>query len=94
MTADCTGDRATAAEPESLTPVPSPCNSVCRMDPNGATCVGCFRTLDEIARWVQLSDRERLLVIAAAEAKRTDTSDWIGRSLEKNSKGAKNCPKA
>ncbi len=31
--------------------VASPCISVCRMDESGGLCVGCLRTLDEIARW-------------------------------------------
>ena len=29
----------------------SPCISVCRMDPQGNLCQGCFRTLDEICQW-------------------------------------------
>ncbi len=29
----------------------SPCVSVCRMDAASGLCVGCLRTLDEIARW-------------------------------------------
>ncbi len=29
----------------------SPCISVCRMDPRGNLCQGCFRTLDEICQW-------------------------------------------
>ena len=32
-------------------PVPSPCISVCRMDPRSGLCEGCQRTLDEIAAW-------------------------------------------
>jgi len=36
--------------------VPSPCVSVCRMDPGRGLCVGCCRTLDEIAAWSQLDD--------------------------------------
>jgi uncharacterized protein len=30
---------------------PSPCISVCRMDPASGLCTGCYRTLDEIAQW-------------------------------------------
>ena len=29
----------------------SPCVSVCRMDASAELCVGCYRTLDEIAQW-------------------------------------------
>ena len=32
-------------------PVPSPCNNVCRIDPQSGFCEGCLRTLDEIAAW-------------------------------------------
>lgn len=35
-------------------PVPSPCNSVCRMNECSGLCEGCLRTLDEIAGWSQL----------------------------------------
>ncbi|WP_445003496.1 DUF1289 domain-containing protein [Halomonas mongoliensis] len=35
----------------------SPCIKVCR--PVGDTCLGCWRTLDEIARWSRMDDAER-----------------------------------
>jgi predicted Fe-S protein YdhL (DUF1289 family) len=35
---------------------PSPCLSVCRMDPNSEQCEGCFRTLDEIAAWGRMDE--------------------------------------
>ena len=40
-------------------PVPSPCISVCRMDPVTELCQGCFRTLDEIAAWGMAPDEAR-----------------------------------
>jgi uncharacterized protein len=36
--------------------VPSPCLSVCRINPASEWCEGCFRTLDEISAWSRLSD--------------------------------------
>ena len=39
--------------------VPSPCNSVCRMDAAGIYCIGCFRTLDEIAGWANFDNERR-----------------------------------
>ena len=42
--------------------VPSPCISVCRTDPDSGCCVGCHRTLDEIARWSAMSDAQRMEV--------------------------------
>ena len=42
--------------------VPSPCNSVCRMDARTGWCEGCARTLDEIAAWSAMSDDEKAVV--------------------------------
>jgi uncharacterized protein len=36
--------------------VPSPCLSVCRINPASEWCEGCFRTLDEISAWSGMSD--------------------------------------
>jgi uncharacterized protein len=36
--------------------VPSPCVSICRMDPRTQWCEGCFRTLEEIAGWAGMDD--------------------------------------
>ena len=40
-------------------PVPSPCVSVCRMNPGTGLCDGCLRTLHEIAAWSTLDDVAR-----------------------------------
>ena len=42
--------------------VGSPCTSVCRMDAEGVYCVGCFRTLEEIAGWSGFDDERRRLI--------------------------------
>lgn len=34
-----------------LSPVPSPCVAVCRMDETSGYCEGCLRTIDEIIGW-------------------------------------------
>ena len=39
--------------------VPSPCIDVCRMDEATGWCVGCLRTLDEIALWSALDDDDK-----------------------------------
>lgn len=36
--------------------VPSPCVSVCRMDPATDQCQGCLRTIPEIAGWRSMDD--------------------------------------
>jgi uncharacterized protein len=37
----------------------TPCIRTCVLHPTGRLCVGCGRTLDEIAHWIVLSDEER-----------------------------------
>jgi hypothetical protein len=38
----------------------SPCVKVCQMDPARGVCIGCCRSLDEIARWGAMSEQEQL----------------------------------
>ena len=47
--------------------IPSPCLSICRMDARRATCEGCWRTIDEIARWSSIGDTEKKAVWALIE---------------------------
>jgi len=49
--------------------VSSPCVDICRLDAQGL-CIGCRRTLSEIAEWSQASDARRLEILGALE-KRT-----------------------
>jgi predicted Fe-S protein YdhL (DUF1289 family) len=51
-------------------PVPSPCISVCRIDAASGLCVGCLRTLDEIAAWSSLDDAARRAVWSAVAQRR------------------------
>jgi len=44
--------------------VPSPCISVCVIDQPTGLCAGCYRTLTEIAGWIDLSAAERRAVVA------------------------------
>jgi predicted Fe-S protein YdhL (DUF1289 family) len=60
-----------AAQPPPLTsPVPSPCISVCRIDASSGLCVGCLRTLHEIAVWSTLDDAAKRDVWHAIAARR------------------------
>jgi predicted Fe-S protein YdhL (DUF1289 family) len=44
--------------------IESPCNKVCVVDPAAALCVGCGRTLTEIANWLAFSPAERRRIMA------------------------------
>lgn len=51
--------------------LPSPCISVCRMEPSTGLCKGCLRTLDEIAAWSTLDDAGKRSIWARIEARAT-----------------------
>ena len=42
----------------------TPCVGVCEMDARTALCVGCGRTLAEIARWGGMASTERRAIMA------------------------------
>lgn len=48
----------------------SPCIKTCRIDQATSLCLGCYRTLDEIASWGRMSDTERNRVMADLERRR------------------------
>lgn len=50
--------------------VASPCISVCTMDPVSGLCAGCYRTLDEIAGWIDLSNEAKRAVVASLRGRR------------------------
>ena len=52
--------------------VASPCISVCRIDPVTGLCVGCARTLEEIAAWSTLDDAARRDVWTAIATRRAN----------------------
>ena len=62
-----TGDRC-GVPPDGATPgaappgVPSPCINVCRIDEGTGWCIGCRRTIDEIAAWGTMSDDDKRTV--------------------------------
>jgi uncharacterized protein len=40
------------------------------MDPQRGVCLGCARTLDEIARWSSLSEKERISIMNGLAARK------------------------
>lgn len=48
----------------------SPCISVCTLDASTGWCVGCFRTIDEIAAWSALDDDAKREVLSHLPARR------------------------
>ena len=48
----------------------SPCIKVCVMDPQRGVCLGCCRSLDEIAAWGGMPEAERERIMRELGARR------------------------
>ena len=52
---------------------PSPCKAVCVMNVETGYCIGCYRTIEEIAGWTMMSHERRLEALdAVAEREKAD----------------------
>ncbi len=51
-------------------PITTPCIKVCVVDGESGLCLGCLRTLSEIAGWASISEAERQAVLAELPARR------------------------
>jgi predicted Fe-S protein YdhL (DUF1289 family) len=49
---------------------PSPCISVCQMDPMTGYCIGCTRTIDEIRDWIISPPDVRNAILARINERR------------------------
>jgi len=47
----------------------TPCIAVCMIDPKTNLCLGCGRTLPEIARWPKMAGAERRALMAELPAR-------------------------
>ena len=50
--------------------VMSPCIGICIMDAKSNLCVGCKRTIDEVARWPMIEDSERQKIIDSLKTRK------------------------
>lgn len=57
------------SEEKKPSPVASPCISVCYLDDDGL-CEGCYRTVDEIAEWIQMSNDDKRAVLVKCNERR------------------------
>jgi predicted Fe-S protein YdhL (DUF1289 family) len=51
------------------TAIETPCTRVCVVHPTRKLCIGCGRSLDEIARWIDFTAAERARVMAQLPAR-------------------------
>jgi uncharacterized protein len=60
----------------------SPCIKVCTIEAATGLCVGCARTLAEIAAWSALSEGERARIMTELPARRSRTGPHMEVSLQ------------
>jgi predicted Fe-S protein YdhL (DUF1289 family) len=60
--------------------IQSPCTKLCTIDPRTQLCLGCGRTLGEVASWSTFSDAWRASVMAELPARMAEA----GLSLPAN----------
>ena len=58
-----------------MSEVQSPCVEICQLDPVSGMCLGCFRTMDEIASWIDLTDIEKQNVLLSAQKRKSEAFD-------------------
>jgi len=51
--------------------VATPCVKVCVVDGESGLCLGCYRTLAEVAGWARFTDDERAALMADLPARRS-----------------------
>ncbi|MDO8411135.1 MAG: DUF1289 domain-containing protein [Phenylobacterium sp.] len=51
-------------------PIKTPCIKVCVIDGQSSLCLGCFRTLAEVAGWARLSPEDREAIMAELPSRR------------------------
>jgi predicted Fe-S protein YdhL (DUF1289 family) len=49
--------------------IETPCVKICTLDARNGLCLGCGRTIDEIARWATMSASERSRVMGELPAR-------------------------
>ena len=52
--------------------LPSPCISICQIDPETGNCLGCYRSRQEIAKWPAMSTDEQAELLQALKRRRAE----------------------
>lgn len=63
--------------------VASPCVGVCRIDDSTGCCVGCSRTLEEIATWRDLDEPAKARVLVALAMRREQQTSNLFTEAER-----------
>jgi predicted Fe-S protein YdhL (DUF1289 family) len=68
----------------------SPCRKQCFINPRTNFCMGCYRSIDEIVKWINLSETEKVIITRKIEKRRIKAlknrsiinAVWIGQKSE------------
>jgi predicted Fe-S protein YdhL (DUF1289 family) len=69
----CPNSGALRKDVNTMSEVKSPCVEICQLDMSSDICLGCFRTMDEIAGWVDMTDAEKRDVLSLIEERQQAT---------------------
>lgn len=70
-----TSETPAPTPPRPVATVPSPCVGVCSIDRETRFCLGCFRSMEEIAHWSRYDDARRLQVVEALRQRQTEAGE-------------------
>jgi predicted Fe-S protein YdhL (DUF1289 family) len=59
-----------ASEPPAPAAIATPCIKVCIVDGESGLCMGCLRSLPEVARWGAMTNAERSQIMAGLSGRR------------------------
>jgi predicted Fe-S protein YdhL (DUF1289 family) len=69
-----------------VTKLPSPCVSICQMDPQDGVCLGCYRTRAEIAAWGSMGQDDQLALLDILRGRRATATGVARRASRRNVK--------
>ena len=75
--------------PSEVPPIASPCRKQCQLHPIEKVCHGCFRTIDEIAKWTKFTDARRAKIIDGLPARRAAHAEKEARLRERREAAAR-----
>ena len=64
--------------------IPSPCISICQMDPIKNVCIGCYRTRKEIGSWPAMNGDEQRQLLTELKDRRAEQTGIVRRTTSRN----------
>ncbi len=66
--------------------LPSPCISICQIDPKTGNCLGCYRNRHEIARWPAMRADEQVELLQVLKQRRAEKTGVLPRHNRRGQK--------